>query len=101
MGRKVEGMMWWVRDQKAMPDEQVREAVAYYVRKYRQVPNVCFVNPVDFVEKEFPEEVDGIAVRPDKDILREHFWVCDHSDEPNDSEFGKSSQTSTVESEVN
>ena len=67
------GMLWLDDSPKRSLDEKVRRAAAYYRQKYGQRPNLCYVHPAMLPEG--PLEVDGVAVRPLKDILPQHLWL--------------------------
>jgi hypothetical protein len=63
------GMLWF--DNSAKPlDERVRNAAAYYQRKYGAKPDRAF-GPVGTAET----VVDGIEVRADKSMLPSHLWI--------------------------
>lgn len=63
------GMLW--RDgSQARLAERIERAGAYYLRKYGQAPNVCFVHPAEF------EEFDGsIQVVRSKVVQPGHLWI--------------------------
>ncbi len=67
------GMLWLDDSPGRSLEEKVRRAVAYYRQKYGQQPNLCYVHPAMLPQG--AREVDGVAVRPLKDILPHHLWL--------------------------
>jgi len=63
------GMLWFDRSARPL-DERVRDAAAYYQRKYGAKPDRAFA-PAG-TEKTV---VDGIEVRADKSVLPNHLWL--------------------------
>ncbi len=67
------GMLWLDDTPRRPLEEKVRRAAAYYRRKYGQQPTLCYVHPAMLPEGRL--EVEGVAVRPLKDILPQHLWL--------------------------
>ena len=68
------GMLWYDDTQRAL-DEKVTRAVEHYKTKYGETPTVCFVNPAVLEGKEAPEAAGGLALRPARTVLPNHFWI--------------------------
>jgi hypothetical protein len=66
------GMLWFDNDPKASQVEKVRRAAAYYREKYGKEPNMCFVRSLEGTAN---QTVDGITVKPSKQILPNHLWL--------------------------
>jgi len=67
------GMLWLDDSPRRPLSEKVRRAVAYYRQKYGRQPTLCYVHPAMLPQGQL--EVDGVAVRPLKDILPQHLWL--------------------------
>jgi hypothetical protein len=71
--RLREGLIWFDNSPRATFAEKVQAATAAFERRYRQVADVCYVNPVDLPgEGSLPAHV---AVIPERTVLRHHFIV--------------------------
>lgn len=64
------GMLWF--DNQGAIEERIRRAAAYYRRKYGIMPNICFVDR----SQHTVDQVDGITIRPDQHILKNHYWIA-------------------------
>lgn len=77
------GMLWFDNDQQADLNIKVTRAVTYYLKKYGQKPNLCFVNPcMIFKNGNGDEDSDrkiktniGIEIRASHSLLPNHFWL--------------------------
>jgi hypothetical protein len=67
------GMLWFDNDPKADVLSKVQKAAAYYSKKYGEAPNLCFVHPSMLPEPK--TEAGEIAVRTNKTMLPNHFWI--------------------------
>ena len=67
------GMLWLDDSPRRSLEEKVRLAAAYYRQKYGRQPDLCYVHPTMLLEGRL--EVDGVVVRPLKDILPQHLWL--------------------------
>lgn len=72
------GMLWFDNSPKTALSEKVFEAVAYYIKKYGQRPNMCLVNPVMLPEGQI--QIDGIMVLPWRTITPGHLWIGEEND---------------------
>ena len=67
------GMLWFDHDPKTDLTTKLFSASAYYLNKYGQTPNLCFVHPSLIPHfSAFPE---GLEIRPDPVIRPHHFWL--------------------------
>lgn len=55
------GLLWFDNNPKLSLHEKVVEAAAYYQRKYRQQPNLCFVHPSMLTDADV--QVGSILIR--------------------------------------
>lgn len=71
------GLLWY--EHGSIPLEtSVREAAAYYLKKYGKSPDLCFIHPATGNEC----QVDGIAVKHSRSQLPNHFWIGVNSPQP-------------------
>jgi hypothetical protein len=68
------GMLWY-DDTKRDLDAKVAQAVEHYKTKYGATPTVCFVNPALLAAKDAPDTAAGLALRPARTVLPNHFWI--------------------------
>lgn len=70
------GMLWYQDSPKMTLAEKVNEAAAYYKSKYGVDPDTCFVNPESLNLHEGKQaKVGMITLRPNKTIIKNHFWL--------------------------
>jgi hypothetical protein len=67
------GMLWYDNDPHLDLGDKVKNAAAYYQRKYRQTPNLCFVNPCMILDVR--TQAGAITVCSNKAIQPHHFWI--------------------------
>jgi hypothetical protein len=67
------GMLWFDNDPKADFLVKINRATEYYLKKYGQKPDLCYVNPG--MKFEPPPKTIGIDVQTDHMILPDHFWL--------------------------
>jgi len=67
------GMLWFDNDPKADFLTKINRATDYYLKKYGQRPDLCFVNPG--MKFEPPPKNTGIDVQTDQMIMPDHFWL--------------------------
>lgn len=67
------GMLWFDNDPKSDVLSKVKKAVAYYQKKYGEIPNLCFVHPSMISEMKF--EACEISVCSNSTMLPNHFWI--------------------------
>lgn len=67
------GMLWFDNDPKSDVLSKVQKAAAYYLAKYGENPNLCFVHPSMLPEAN--TTADGISVRSNHTMLPNHFWI--------------------------
>jgi len=67
------GMLWFDNDPKTNLTHKVNRAAAYYLKKYGENPDICFVNPEMIVE----EKVEGgeLIIESNPAILPHHIWI--------------------------
>ncbi len=80
------GMLWYDDDRQRQLAEKVARAVEHYRKKYGTPPTVCFVHPS--LLPNGPEIAAGVALRPAKTVLINHFWIgiaeaLEHQRQPN------------------
>ena len=68
------GMLWLDNDSRRGLLERVSQAAAYYAQKYGQSPTLCLMHPATAGEG-LPERLDGLELRTNPAVLREHFWI--------------------------
>ncbi len=66
------GMLWFDDDPQKALAQKVREAAAYYRRKYGE-PNICFVPPQALPQGSL--SVAGVRVLPLATVPPEHLWL--------------------------
>lgn len=69
------GMLYFNNDPKMELKDKIRGAADYYIKKYKQIPNLCFVHPS--MKGEAPE---GIELRTNRTVLPNHLWIGVGSD---------------------
>lgn len=68
------GMMWFDNDPLKSLAEKLAEAVNYYLAKYKQVPNLCYANPLT-LQNQNAENDYQILVMASETILPNHLWL--------------------------
>ncbi len=67
------GMLWFDNDPKRDLGAKVQTAAAYYLQKYGQAPNLCFVHP-----SMLPDEsgrAGAVSIMTNITVLPNHFWI--------------------------
>jgi hypothetical protein len=72
------GMQWFVDVKRNVLDDDVREAAAFYTKKYGRKPDTCYTHP-DAIPA--MRVVDGINVVPVKGTLKNWLWIGVNDDE--------------------
>ncbi len=67
------GMLWFDNDPKVDFLTKINRATDYYLKKYGQRPDLCFVNPG--MKFEPPPKNTGIDVQTDQMVMPDHFWL--------------------------
>jgi hypothetical protein len=67
------GMLWFDNDPKLELTHKVQKAADYYRKKYRQIPNLCLVNPAMLDKKQVKAE--AITIKASPQIQPNHFWL--------------------------
>ncbi|HOE69762.1 MAG TPA: hypothetical protein PLE10_09845 [Brevefilum sp.] len=67
------GLLWFDNNPKLGLHEKVVGAAAYYQRKYRQQPNLCFVHPSMIPDAGV--QAGSILIRSNLMIRPDHFWI--------------------------
>lgn len=67
------GMLWYDNDSQIDIRAKLARAIAYYQKKYGQMPDLCYVHPSMLPDK--PIRSAGVDVQPDQMILPNHFWI--------------------------
>ena len=89
------GMLWYDDDAKRRLDEKVALAVEYYRAKYGMQPTECYVHPGTLAEGSGEAEkvatAAGVRLRPNRTIIKNHFWlgVGDSAARPAESGSGR------------
>lgn len=65
------GMLWFDNRNRPLV-EVLLEANSYYQQKYGATPDVAFVNP-SAIERE--TVINGLTVKPMKEVLKKHIWI--------------------------
>lgn len=65
------GMLWYDGSKRPIEDK-VREAAAYYLKKYGVSAAFCMVQ-TEAVEKSL--KVDGVLVQPARYVMPNHLWL--------------------------
>lgn len=71
------GMLWFDNDPKADLLNKIQRAADYYLKKYGQAPDLCFIHPSMLGERAKP--AGRIEVRLNPAILPDHFWIGIHT----------------------
>lgn len=72
------GMLWLDDSKQRSLEEKVRRAAAYYVDKYGEAPQFCFVNQgmlTDDVDDDDAMLIDEIQVSSLTGVLPSHLWL--------------------------
>jgi hypothetical protein len=72
------GIQWFVDVKRNVLDDDVREAVAFYTKKYGRKPDTCYVHPDAMAAARV---IDGINVMPVKGTLKNWLWLGVNDDE--------------------
>ena len=81
MTKLTTGLLWFDDDPDCTIEEKVLQAATRYREKYGHPPNVCYVNPADFITSAttnppYVEAVNkDIEIYPLHTILRHHLWI--------------------------
>ncbi len=67
------GMLWFDDDPKTDLAAKLGKASSYYLKKYGQEPNLCFVHP-SMLGQSFMSP-KGMEIRQNAVILPNHFWL--------------------------
>lgn len=67
------GMLWFDNDPQIDIKTKINRAIAYYQKKYGQIPDLCYVHPSMLADK--PNPSSGVDVQADQMILPNHFWI--------------------------
>ncbi len=68
-----EGLLWFDNDPKRNLADKISQAATRYHVKFGRLPTTCYLNINDFDGK--AEEINGIRLRPAKDVRPHHFWL--------------------------
>ncbi|HVN56149.1 MAG TPA: hypothetical protein VMT46_17590 [Anaerolineaceae bacterium] len=71
------GMLWFDNDPKSDLSVKIQRAAEYYLKKYGENPDLCFVHPSMLGET--APRAGKIEVRSNRAILPHHFWIGIHS----------------------
>ncbi len=69
------GMLWFDNDPKTDLGAKIARAADYYLKKYGQRPDLCFIHPSLLTQ---PVRSEGIEIRPNQSILPHHLWLGIH-----------------------
>ncbi len=69
----METGMLWFDDSNRPLTEKVESAVAYYLNKYEQSPNLCAVHPSMLPDGD--TKVGQIDIRSATAVMPHHFWL--------------------------
>ncbi len=75
------GMLWFDNDPNSDLTAKVARAASYYMGKYGDHPNLCFIHPStaskedEVISEEQKFESGDIEVRLTKLVLPHHFWI--------------------------
>jgi hypothetical protein len=72
MKKMTIGMLWYDKNKDSTLEEKIEAAAAYYQLKYGEPADQCFVNPAHLKKR---ENLAGLAVKPSKTVLKNHFWL--------------------------
>ena len=67
------GMLWFDNDPKLDLSAKIQRAMEYYQKKYGQIPDLCFVNPMAISGR--PPKGTGVEVQTNQMILPNHLWL--------------------------
>jgi len=67
------GMLWFDNDPKSELSNKVVEAANYYLSKYGEKPNLCFVHPSMIQGSSV--DAGQIVVESNNTVLPHHFWI--------------------------
>jgi hypothetical protein len=67
------GLLWYDNSTRDL-QVKVHKAAQGYRKRFGGDPNVCYVHPTT-LPTEDEQRVDGIVVRPSRQVLKHHFWV--------------------------
>jgi len=70
------GMLWFDNDPRTDIATKIHRAADYYMKKYGQRPDLCFIHPS--MDVNATRQQDGIEVRSNQLILPNHFWLGIH-----------------------
>lgn len=64
-------------------EEHIKEAFAYYYRKYNAKPDTCHVNPAIMPDKQTIDKIaeSGIQLVEDKSIAKGQLWIGENERE--------------------
>jgi hypothetical protein len=68
------GMLWLDDDPRRSLTERIARAADYYSKKYGRAPTLCLLHPSTAGEA-LPANVDGLELRTNTSVLREHLWI--------------------------
>jgi len=71
------GMLWFDNDPKTDLQSKIARAADYYVRKYGQSPDLCYVHP-SMLTADAPK-AGKIEVKTNRSVLPHHFWIGIHA----------------------
>lgn len=66
------GMLWLDAAKERSLAEKIERAAAYYLDKYGQQPDLCFVHKTALADE---TTIDAIVVQPAATIPPHHFWL--------------------------
>ncbi|UCD98925.1 MAG: hypothetical protein JSV42_18620 [Chloroflexota bacterium] len=71
------GMLWFDNDVKSDLIVKIERAAAYYLGKYGDKPNICFVHPsmAQIESKEQVLRAGDIEIKLTKSVLPHHLWI--------------------------
>jgi hypothetical protein len=75
------GMLWFDNDSNSDLTTKVARAASYYMGKYGDHPNLCYIHPstASKIDEECSEEQEikagEIEVRLTNSVLPHHFWI--------------------------
>jgi hypothetical protein len=70
------GMLWYDNDPKVDMTNKIQRAADYYMKKYGQNPDLCFVHPSMLGASTL--NAGQIEVRTHRSIRPHHFWIGIH-----------------------
>ncbi len=69
------GLLWFDDDPRRGLEEKVQQAAVRHEQKYGRRPDLCYVHPATFGNRECPCFANGVEIRPGSSILPHHFWI--------------------------